>query len=76
MAKKTIKVKDTEVTLLTRTGEDDFISLTDIALSFDNDTAIHQWMRNKNTVEYLGIWEQLHNSNFKGNEFETFKKII
>ncbi|MFM2267013.1 MAG: hypothetical protein RL757_454 [Bacteroidota bacterium] len=71
--KKTIHVKDTEVTLLSREGGDDYISLTDIALSFDNDTAIHSWMRNKNTVEYIGIWEQLHNPNFKGDAFVTFK---
>jgi hypothetical protein len=73
MAKRIIKVKDKEISLFVREGEEDYISLTDIALSFDNDTAIHQWIRNKNTVEYLGIWEQLHNPNFKQHEFVTFK---
>lgn len=41
---------------------------------FGGDDLIYSWMRNRNTVEFLGIWEQLHNINFKGGEFETFKK--
>ena len=73
MAKKTITVKGTEITLLPKKGEEDFISLTDIMKSFDDEFSIYSWMRNKNTVEFLGVWEQLHNSNFKGNEFVTFK---
>ena len=40
----------------------------------DGDDHIRNWMRNKNTIEYLGIWEQLHNPNFKGVEFDTFMK--
>jgi len=34
---------------------------------------IYSWMRNRNTIEFLGIWEQLHNADFKGGEFDTFK---
>jgi hypothetical protein len=41
---------------------------------FGGDDLIHSWMRNRNTVEFLGVWEQLHNPNFKGDEFDTFKK--
>lgn len=40
---------------------------------FDNDAAIYSWLRNKNTVEFIGVWEQLHNVDFKGHEFVTFK---
>ena len=74
MAKnKTIKVKETEITLLPQKGVEDYISLTDIMKTFEDDFSIYSWMRNKNTVEFIGIWEQLHNPNFKGNEFVTFK---
>ena len=73
--KKTITVKGSEITLLPMSGsnEDDYISLTDIMKSFDDEFSIYSWMRNKNTVEFLGVWEQLHNPKFKGNEFVTFK---
>lgn len=70
--KKTILVQNTEITLLPRQGEDDYISLTDIMKEFDDESAIYSWMRNKNTVEFLGVWEQLHNADFKGNEFVRF----
>ncbi len=54
--------------------EEDFICLTDMAKKFGGDDLIYSWMRNRNSVEFLGIWEQLHNPGFKGGEFETFKK--
>jgi len=41
---------------------------------FGGDEPIYSWLRNRNTVEFLGIWEHIHNSDFKGGEFETFKK--
>lgn len=41
---------------------------------FGDDTLIYSWMRNRNTLEFMGIWEELHNINFKGDEFVTFKK--
>ena len=72
MAKKKIKVEGTEITLLTGKGREDFISLTDIMQKFDDEFAIYSWMRNKNTVEFLGVWEQLHNPHFKPNEFVRF----
>jgi len=70
-----IMVKDTEVTVLLINNED-FISLTDIARFKTSDTnaVIGNWMRNRNTIEYLGIWESLYNPNFKPLEFEGFKK--
>jgi len=74
MANKTILVQEKAITLLPQTGnEEDYISLTDIMKSFDDEYAIYSWMRNKNTVEFLGVWEQLHNLGFKGNEFVRFK---
>ena len=59
---------------ISRINGEDYISLTDMVKNFGDDAIIYQWMRNRNTVEFIGIWEQLHNSNFKGIEFETFKK--
>ena len=40
---------------------------------FGDDTMIYSWMRNRNTLEFIGIWEEMNNPNFKGNEFVTFK---
>ena len=53
----------------------DYISLTDIAKAKNPDAndVIANWMRNRNTIEYLGIWEYLYNPNFKPLEFEGFK---
>jgi hypothetical protein len=51
----------------------DFISLTDMVRGFGDDTMIYSWMRNRNTLEFLGIWELMNNPDFKGNEFVTFK---
>lgn len=70
-----IIVKNTAVTILSNEDKD-YISLTDIAkFKSDEPTAvIGNWMRNRNTVEYLGIWESLYNPNFKPIEFEGFKK--
>ncbi|MEM6380278.1 MAG: KilA-N domain-containing protein, partial [Bacteroidota bacterium] len=71
--KKTIIVQGSEIALLPMLREEDYISLTDIMKTFDDEFSIYSWMRNKNTVEFLGVWEQLHNPTFKGNEFVTFK---
>ena len=57
--------------------ESDFISLTDIARyknSAHSDDLIRNWLRNRNTIEFLGIWEQLNNPDFKPVEFDGFKK--
>ena len=56
----------------------DYISLTDIARYKTNDTfiVIGNWMRNRNTIEYLGIWESLYNPDFKPIEFDRFKKEV
>jgi hypothetical protein len=72
-AKRTIEVQGTAITIVFH-GDEDYISLTDMAKKFGDDSLIYNWMRNRNTVEFLGIWEQIHNLDFKGGEFETFKK--
>lgn len=52
-------------------GNQDFISLTDMSKSFVGDgSLIESWMRNRNTVEFLGIWEKMHNPNFNSVEFD------
>ncbi len=71
--KTTINVQGTAITILS-VKESDYISLTDMANKFGGDDLIYSWMRNRNTLEFLGIWEQLHNPDFKGGEFDTFKK--
>ncbi len=72
---KIINVKDTDVVVIT-VKDTDFISLTDIAKFKTDDTSavIGNWMRNRNTIEFLGIWETLYNPNFKPLEFEGFRK--
>jgi KilA-N domain len=73
MAIKKITVEGSEITLLPRTGTEDFISLSDIMRKFDDEFAVYGWMRNKNTIEFLGVWEQLHNPVFNSNEFVRIK---
>jgi len=70
-----IKVENTEITIVS-VKESDYISLTDIAKYKTDDASavIANWMRNRNTLEFLGIWETLYNPNFKPLEFEGFKK--
>ena len=72
--KSTINVQGTEINIHTENDDNDFISLTNMANKFGGDDLIYSWMRNRNTLEFIGIWEQIHNQNFKGGEFETFKK--
>lgn len=70
-----IIVQNTEITVIAING-DDYISLTDLARHKNDDpnAVIANWLRNRNTIEYLGIWEQLHNPNFKPTEFEGFRR--
>ena len=73
--KATINVRGTEVTVIHRQDED-YISLTDIAKHREParaDHVIQNWMRNRNTVEFLGMWESLNNPDFKPLEFEGFR---
>lgn len=72
MAKKNeIIVKDVVIKTITINGVD-YISITDIARqknALEPKDVVKNWMRQKNTLEYLGLWERLHNPNFKGVEF-------
>jgi hypothetical protein len=70
----TISVQQTEVTIL-KINQEDYISLTDIAKFKTSDPfiVVCNWMRNRNTIEYLGIWETLYNHDFKPIEFDRFK---
>lgn len=70
--KATINIQGTAIRILSQREEDD-ISLTDMAKKFGDDSLIYGWMRNRNTLELLGIWWQIHNPDFKGGEFETFE---
>ena len=73
MAKKsTLQVKDAVVKTLHQNGID-YICITDIARQknpVEPKDVVKNWMRVKNTLEYLGIWEKLNNPNFKGVEFD------
>ena len=66
MAKLT--VLDNEITIL-KVNEQDYISLTDMLKAKDGDFFISDWLRNRNTIEYLGIWEKIHNPDFNYGEF-------
>lgn len=73
--KATVSVKGTEVTVLVH-REEDYISLTDIARHRNpdhTDDLIRNWLRNRNTIEFLGIWELLNNADFKPVEFDGFR---
>ena len=70
-----INVRGSEITVIRRQDED-YISLTDIAKHREPtraDHVIQNWMRNRNTVEFLGMWESLNNAEFKPLEFEGFR---
>ena len=69
-----IIVQNTNITIINHNG-DDYISLTDLARhkSDEPNAVIANWMRNRNTIEYLGVWEQLYNPGFKPTEFEGFR---
>lgn len=69
-------VEGIEVAILARDGGGDYISLTDLArYKSDNPKmTIQNWMRNRNTLEFLGTWEKLNNPKFKGIEFDAFKE--
>jgi hypothetical protein len=75
MAKsKSINVKGTEITVL-QDGNKEFISLTDMLKAKDGDFFISDWLRNRNTVEFLGIWETVYNPDFNYGEFATIKSL-
>jgi len=75
MAKKNkkIEVQGSEITIFT-SKEQDYISLTDMVRNIENGLSlIEKWLRNKNTIEFLGIWEEIYNPDFNSPEFEGIK---
>ncbi|WP_338770389.1 KilA-N domain-containing protein (plasmid) [Bernardetia sp. ABR2-2B] len=72
-SKKQIEVENKVISIISH-QEEDYVCLTDMARGEDGEDHIKNWMRNRNTVEFLGIWEQIHNPDFKGVEFDTFRK--
>ena len=75
IVKDIIKAKGIDISIYTEDFQNEFISLTDIAkYKSDDPTAVIQnWMRGRDVIEFLGLWEMLHNSDFKPIEFEGFK---
>ena len=74
--KDTIHAKGIDIGIYTTNFESEFISLTDIAKYRNEDDprfVIQNWMRNRNTVEFLGVWEELHNPDFNRVQFEAVK---
>jgi hypothetical protein len=70
--KTTINVQGTAITVLSQAGEG-YISLTDMVKAKDGDFFISDWLRNRNTVEFLGIWESVFNPGFNYGEFAIIK---
>ena len=67
-----IKVLDTDITVV-KTNNENYISLTDMLKSKDGNFFISDWLRNRNTLEYLGIWEKIHNPDFNYGEFAIIR---
>ncbi len=74
MSKKSkINVQGTAITILNQ-NENDYISLTDMVKNFDGGSSlIENWLKNKDTILFLGVWEQINNPNFNSPEFEGIK---
>ncbi len=72
--KNKIEVQGTTISILTA-NEADFISLTDMVKNFDGGSSlIENWIKNKDTILFLGVWEQINNPTFNSPEFEGIKK--
>ena len=74
--KETIHAKGFDIGIYTYDFKNEYVSLTDIARyrSIDPRVTIHNWLRGRDIVEFLGLWESLHNPDFKRIEFDTFKE--
>ncbi len=68
-----IEVENKLISII-KQDEQDYISLTDMVRGKDGSDHIRNWIRNRNTVEFLGLWETLNNPGFKPVEFDTFRK--
>ena len=67
-----ISVQDTEINVVSVNGED-FICLTGMIRAKDGEFFVADWLRNRNTLEYIGIWEKVHNPNFNYGEFAAIR---
>ncbi len=77
--KEKIEVKGFTIQIYTEDFQNDYISLTDIAKYKNNDEpnmVVANWLRNYNTIEYLGIWESLNNEDFNPLEFEGVTQLV
>ena len=76
--KETLYAGGIDIGIYTTDFKNEFISLTDIAKyrSIDLRVTIHNWLRGRDIVEFLGLWETLHNPSFKRIEFDTFKENV
>ena len=74
--KEIINAKGIEIGIYTTDFQNEYVSLTDIAKyrSIEPRITIHNWLRGRDIVEFLGLWEALHNPNFKRIDFDAFKK--
>ena len=67
-----LKVLNQKITYI-KIDNEDYISITDMLKSKDGDFFVSDWLRNRNTIEFLGIWEEIHNHNFNYGEFAIIK---
>jgi len=67
-----INVNGTEISIINIENED-YISITDMLRAKDGDFFISDWLRNRNTVEFLGIWERVYNPNFNYGEYAAIR---
>ncbi|MCL2118805.1 MAG: KilA-N domain-containing protein [Planctomycetaceae bacterium] len=67
-----IVIQNTEITIITVENED-YICITDMLKAKDGDFFVTDWLRNRNTLEYIGVWEQVYNPNFNYGEFAIIK---
>ena len=69
---KKITVNNNQISVIKVNGQD-YICLTDMVRGEEGTDHIKNWLRNRNTVEFLGLWESLHNPNFNRVQFDTFR---
>ncbi|MDD7177621.1 MAG: KilA-N domain-containing protein [Lachnospiraceae bacterium] len=76
MKKETIHANGIDIGIYTTDFENEYISLTDIAKyrSIQPSITIHNWLRGRDVIDFLGLWESLHNPDFKLIEFDKFKE--
>ncbi len=72
MKNRIINVKGSDIAIVSREAQD-YISLTDMIKNFGDESILYNWLRNRNTIEFLGIWEQLYNPAFNPLEFDRFR---